>query len=146
MTVVSGSSNDTSLLMLALVCTAIVLKLGPAKVSCSQFYSMIPDITGSLMDILVATTSIHEAYHAVKEIGLCREFLVYFGPRAASCGLTDDSVTDEMVFWVDLVQKQLQKAVSREKLWSRLTTSESIEVRTNNLSLSQTFDLALVKI
>ncbi|CAO2839289.1 unnamed protein product [Amaranthus hypochondriacus] len=135
MTVVSGSSNDTSLLMLALVCTAIVLKLGPAKVSCSQFYSMIPDITGSLMDILVATTSIHEAYHAVKEIGLCREFLVYFGPRAASCGLTDDSVTDEMVFWVDLVQKQLQKAVSREKLWSRLTTSESIEVLERDLAI-----------
>ncbi|XP_057534023.1 uncharacterized protein LOC130812535 [Amaranthus tricolor] len=135
MTVGSGSSNDTSLLMLALVCTAIVLKLGPAKVSCSQFYSMIPDITGSLMDILVATTSIHEAYHAVKEIGLCREFLVYFGPRAASCGLTDDSVTDEMVFWVDLVQKQLQKAVSREKLWSRLTTSESIEVLERDLAI-----------
>lgn len=118
--------------MLALVCTSVIIKLGPAKISCSQFNSMIPDVTGGLMDVLVGSISIHEAYHAVKEIGLHREFLVYFGPRAASCGVSDDCITDEMVFWVDLVQKQLQRAISREKLWSRLTTSESIEVRTNH--------------
>ncbi|XP_021765422.1 uncharacterized protein LOC110729935 isoform X1 [Chenopodium quinoa] len=131
----SGTASDISLLVLALVCTAAILKLGPAKISCSQFYSMIPDITGSLMDVLVGTISIHEAYHAVKEIGLPREFLVHFGPRAAFCGVTDDCETDEMVFWVDLVQKKLQRAISREKLWSRLTTSESIEVLEKDLAI-----------
>lgn len=131
----SGSATDISLLLLALVCTAAIIKLGPAKVSCSQFYSMIPDVTGSLMDVLVGTISIHEAYHAVKELGLRREFLVHFGPRAAFCGVTDDCITDEVVFWVDLAQKQLQRAISREKLWSRLTTSESIEVLERDLAI-----------
>lgn len=131
----SGSASDISLVVLALVCTSVIIKLGPAKISCSQFNSMIPDVTGGLMDVLVGSISIHEAYHAVKEIGLHREFLVYFGPRAASCGVSDDCITDEMVFWVDLVQKQLQRAISREKLWSRLTTSESIEVLERDLAV-----------
>ncbi|KNA08959.1 hypothetical protein SOVF_158000 [Spinacia oleracea] len=131
----SGSGSDISRIVLALVCTATIIKLGPAKVSCSQFYSMIPDITGSLMDVLVGNISIHEAYHAVKEIGLRREFLVHFGPRAAFCGVTDDCEIDEMVFWVDRVQKQLQRAISRERLWSKLTTSESIEVLERDLAI-----------
>lgn len=97
---------------------------------------MIPDITGSLMDVIVGLVPpIHEVYHAVKEIGLHREFLIHFGPRAASCGLMDDCMTDDMVFWVDLVQKQLQRAIGREKIWSRLTTSESIEVLERDLAL-----------
>uniref|UniRef100_A0A7C8Z4V6 Uncharacterized protein n=1 Tax=Opuntia streptacantha TaxID=393608 RepID=A0A7C8Z4V6_OPUST len=131
----SGTGGDVALLVLALICIATIMKLGPAKVPCSQLFTMVPDVTASLMDVLVRLVSIREAYHAVKEIGLHREFLVHFGPRAASCGMTDDCMTDEMVFWVDLVQMQLQRAIDKEKIWSRLTTSESIEVLERDLAI-----------
>ncbi|KAL9238881.1 hypothetical protein vseg_013252 [Gypsophila vaccaria] len=131
----SGKAGDISLLVLALVCSSVIMKLGSVKISCSQFFSTIPDVTGSLMDMLVGLISIHEAYHTVKDIGLQREFLVHFGPRAAACGVNDDFMTDEMIFWVDLVQKQLQRAIDREKIWSKLTTSESIEVLERDLAI-----------
>lgn len=124
----SGNASDISLLMLALTCIAVITKLGPAKVSCSQFFSMIPDITGRLMDMLVDIISIREAYYSIKDIGLSREFLVHFGPRASTCRVKNDRGSEEVIFWVDLVQRQLQRAIDREKIWSRLTTSESIEV------------------
>ncbi|XP_074269112.1 uncharacterized protein LOC141592380 [Silene latifolia] len=131
----SGNAGDMSLIVLALVCSSVITKLGSAKVSCSQFFSIIPDVTGSLMDVLVGLVPIHEAYHTAKEIGLQREFLVHFGPRAAACGVADDCSIDEMIFWVDLVQKQLQRAIDREKIWSKLTTSESIEVLEKDLAI-----------
>ena len=124
----AGSASDKALLMLALTCVAAITTLGPAKISCSHFFSMIPDITGRLMDMLVDFVPIHQAYNSIKDIGLCGEFLVHFGPRAAACRAESDQDSDEVIFWVDLVQKQLQQAIDREKIWSRLTTSESIEV------------------
>lgn len=90
---------------------------------------MIPNITGGLMDILVTIVSIRHAHSLVKDIGLSNEFLLHFGPRAAKCRVSDTEGADEITFWVDLVQKQLQQAIGRERIWSRLTTSESIEVR-----------------
>lgn len=110
------------------------MKLGPTKISCVHFFSIIPDTIGRLMDMLVELIPIHQAYHSMKDIGLHREFLVHFGPRAAACRVKNDQNSEEVIFWVDLVQKQLQKAIDRERIWSRLTTSESIEVR--NLALS----------
>lgn len=126
----SGSvkASDMSLLMLALTCNAAITKLGPAKVSCSQFFTTIPETTGRLMDMLVDFVPITQIYRSIKEIGLQREFLVHFGPRAAACRVKNDGASEEVVFWVHLVQKQLQRAIDREKIWSRLTTSESIEV------------------
>lgn len=128
MSVRPGNANDTALLMLALTCVAAITKLGPAKVSCPQFFSMIPDITGRLMDMLVDFISIEQAYQAVKKISLRREFLLHFGPRAASCRVRNDRDAEEVSFWVYIIQKQLQRAIDRERIWSRLTTSESIEV------------------
>ncbi|XP_031266218.1 uncharacterized protein LOC116124635 isoform X2 [Pistacia vera] len=131
----SGNASDISLLMLALTCIAAITKLGPAKVSCSQFFSMIPDITGRLMDMLVDIIPIREAYYSVKDIGLGREFLVHFGPRASTCRVKNDRGSEEVIFWVDLVQELLQRAIDREKIWSRLTTSESIEVLERDLAI-----------
>lgn len=133
------NDSDISLLMLSLACVAAISKLGPAKVSCSQFFTMIPEITGKLMDMLVDLVPIREAYQSMKEIGLRREFLVHFGPRAASTRVNDDGGTDEIVFWVELIQKQLQIAIDREKIWSRLTTSESIEVLEKDLAIFGVF-------
>ncbi|XWS59444.1 hypothetical protein CRYUN_Cryun08bG0122300 [Craigia yunnanensis] len=131
----AGIASDKALLMLVLTCVAAITKLGPAKISCSYFFSMIPDITGRLMDMLVDFISIHQAYHSIKDIGLRREFLVHFGPRAAACRVENDQDLEEIIFWVDLVQKQLQRAINREKIWSRLTTSESIEVLERDLTI-----------
>ncbi|KAL9267791.1 hypothetical protein AKJ16_DCAP25552 [Drosera capensis] len=131
----SGTSSDVSLLMLSLTCTAAITKLGPAKLSCPQFFSLLPDVIGKLMEMLVDLVPIREAYHFVKEISLRKEFLVHFGPRAASAGTADDYVADEVIFWVDLVQNQLQRAMDREKIWSRVTTSESIEVLERDLAI-----------
>ncbi|EXB54610.1 hypothetical protein L484_019182 [Morus notabilis] len=128
-------STDVSMLMLALTCNAAITKLGPAKVSCSQFFTTIPDITGRLMDMVVDFIPIRQAYHSLKEIGLGREFLVHFGPRAVACRIKNDRDSEEVVFWVDLIQKQLQRAIDREKIWSRLTTSESIEVLERDLAI-----------
>lgn len=89
---------------------------------------MISDITGRLMDMLVDFIPVCQAYRSVKDIGLCREFLVHLGPRAAACRVRNDRDSEEVIFWVNLVQKQLQRAIDRERIWSRLTTPESIEV------------------
>ena len=128
MTSDSGSSSDISLLMLALSCIAAIMKLGPTKVSCAPFFSIIPDITGRLMDMMVEFIPVRQAYHSIKEIGLHREFLIHFGPRASACMMQTELGAEEIMFWVGLVQRQLQRAIDREKIWSRLTTSESIEV------------------
>lgn len=124
----STSESDLSLLMLALSCLAAVIKLGSTKVSCQQFFSMVPDIIGRLMDMLLDFVPINKAYHYMKDIGLCREFLFHFGPRAASGKFRTDHAVEERAFWVDLVQNHLQRAIDRERIWSRLTTCESIEV------------------
>ncbi|KAL6507754.1 hypothetical protein OROGR_023949 [Orobanche gracilis] len=124
---VSGSSSDICLLLLALSCIAAILKLGPTKVSCTQFFSIVPDITGRLMDMLVEFVPIDQAYHSVKEIDMRREFLLHFGPQAAACRVKNELGAEEIMFWVDLVQKQLRRSISRERIWSRLTASESIE-------------------
>lgn len=124
----SGNESDISLLMLGLSCMAAITKLGPTKVSCAQFSSTVPDVTGRLMDMLVEFIPIRQAYHSIKDTGLQREFLVHFGPRAAACRVKNDGKTEEVAFWVSLAQKQLQRAIDRERIWSRLTTSESIEV------------------
>lgn len=116
------------LIMLALTCIAVINKLGPAKVSCSQFFSMITEITGGLMAKLADIIPISQAYDSINEIGLHREFLVHFGPRAAVCRAKVEWGSEEVAFWVNLAQRQLQKAIDKEKIWSRLTTSESIEV------------------
>ncbi|KAK6147258.1 hypothetical protein DH2020_018170 [Rehmannia glutinosa] len=58
---------------------------------------------------------------------VAREFLVHFGPRAAACRMKNELGAEEIMFWVGIVQKQL-RAIDRERIWSRLTTSESIEV------------------
>lgn len=131
----SGNSSDISLLMLALSCISAIAKLGPTKVSCAQFFSVIPDVTGRLMDMLVEFVSVRQAYYSIKEIGLHREFLVHFGPRAASCRVKNDFDAEEIIFWVGLVQKQLQRAIDRERIWSRLTTCESIEVLERDLAI-----------
>ncbi|CAI0391311.1 unnamed protein product, partial [Linum tenue] len=129
----SDGGTDTSILLLALTCIAAITKLGPAKISCPQLFPV--DITGKMMDMLVDLIPIRQAYRAIKDIGLRREFLVHFGPRAAACRVQDDLGAEEVAFWVNLVQKQLQRAIDREKIWSRLTTSESIEVLDKDLAV-----------
>ncbi|KAD4384349.1 hypothetical protein E3N88_24517 [Mikania micrantha] len=131
----SGDASDKSLLLFALSCIAAITKLGPTKVSCTQFYSVLPELTGRLMNMLVEFVPIRAAYSSIKEIGLRREFLVHFGPRAAACRVKDDQGTEEVIFWVSLVQKQLQQAIDRERIWSRLTTCESIEVLDKDLTI-----------
>ncbi|KAK7268044.1 hypothetical protein RIF29_20728 [Crotalaria pallida] len=131
----SSSASDLSLLLLALTCIAAIAKLGPTKVSCSQFFSMITEINGSLMDMLVGFIPVSQAYNSIKDIGLHREFLVHFGPRAAACRANVGRGSEEVVFWVNLAQRQLQQAVDKEKMWSRLTTSESIEVLEKDLAI-----------
>ncbi|XP_026660984.1 uncharacterized protein LOC103708479 isoform X3 [Phoenix dactylifera] len=131
----SDTTNDLSLIMLALSCVAAITKLGSAKVSCSQFFSTVPDITGRLMDMLLDFLPLKKAYYSIKDIGLHREFLFHFGPRAAVGKFKNDQAVEEIAFWVDLVQKQLQWAIDRERIWSRLTTCESIEVLEKDLAI-----------
>jgi hypothetical protein len=83
------------------------------------------------MDMLLEFVPISKAYTLTKDISLEREFLCNFGPRAAAPKFANDHGL-EISFWIDLVQKQLLKALDREKIWSRLTTSESIEVGTQH--------------
>lgn len=128
------SYSDLSLLMLGLICLAAITKLGSAKVSCQQFSSMVPDVIGRFMDMLVEFVPVSKAYSLTKDIGLQREFLYNFGPRAAVPKLSNDCGL-EISFWIDLVTKQLFRALDREKIWSRLTTSESIEVLEKDLAI-----------
>ncbi|XP_031493332.1 uncharacterized protein LOC116259598 isoform X2 [Nymphaea colorata] len=129
------TTHDVSLLMLALSCIAAITKLGPAKISCPQFFSLIPDVTGRFMERLIDFVPIDQAYGFMRKIGLRREFLAHFGPRAAGCQDNLDKDTKEIAFWVDLAQRQLQRAIDRERIWSRLTTCESIEVLEKDLAI-----------
>ncbi|GJN03821.1 hypothetical protein PR202_ga21303 [Eleusine coracana subsp. coracana] len=131
---VNTSESDLALLMLGLICLAAITKLGSAKVSCQQFSSMVPDIIGRFMDMLLEFVPLSKAYNLTKDIGLQREFLHNFGPRAALPNLASGNGV-EISFWIDLVQKQLLRALDREKIWSRLTTSESIEVLEKDLAI-----------
>lgn len=127
---------DLSLLMLALSSIAAVMKLGPAKVSCPQFSSTLLELNGKLMDTLAELIPIDQVYHFTSEVGLRREFLLYFGPRATAYrGKNDLLGGEEGAFWVDLVQQQLRGAIHRERIWSRLTTYESIEVLERDLAI-----------
>uniref|UniRef100_M8CFD5 Uncharacterized protein n=1 Tax=Aegilops tauschii TaxID=37682 RepID=M8CFD5_AEGTA len=128
------SESDLSLLVLGLFCLAAITKLGSAKVSCQQFFSMVPDIIGRFLDMLLEFVPISKAYTLTKDIGLQREFLCNFGPRAAVPKFANDHGL-EISFWIDLVQKQLLRALDREKIWSRLTTSETIEVLEKDLAI-----------
>ncbi|WJX84860.1 hypothetical protein P8452_67387 [Trifolium repens] len=128
-------TSEVSLLMLALTCIAAITKVGPTKLSCSQFFSMSTEITGSLMDMLVGLIPISQVYSFVRDAGLCREFLVHFGPRAAACRGKVEQGSQEVIFWVYIAQRQLQKAIDKERIWSRLTTSESIEVLEKDLAI-----------
>ncbi|KAI3696864.1 hypothetical protein L6452_29455 [Arctium lappa] len=128
-------ASDSLLPVFALSCIAAITKLGPLKISCAQFYTVLPDISGRLMDMLVELVPIRKAYYSIKDMGLRREFLVHFGPRAAACRVKDDQGTEEVLFWVSLVQKQLQQAIGRERIWSRLVTSEGIEVLDKDLAI-----------
>ncbi|KAJ3676930.1 hypothetical protein LUZ60_002654 [Juncus effusus] len=127
----SKNSSEVSLLMLSLSCLASIPKLGSAKISCQNFFSNIPDAIYRLMDKLLDFVPVSEAYQSLKDIGLEREFLVHCGPRAA---MVKEKIT-EMPFWVDLLQRKLQRAIAREKIWSRLTTCESIEVLEKDLTI-----------
>ncbi|KAL2554242.1 LETM1-like protein [Forsythia ovata] len=117
---VSGNSSDTSLLMLALSCIAAITKLGPAKVSCAQFFSIVPDVTGRLMDMLVEFVPMRQAYHSIKEIGLRREFLVHFGPRAAACRMKNDLGTEEIMFWIGRKYGRDSLHVKVLRFWRRI--------------------------
>ncbi|KAJ6670139.1 LEUCINE ZIPPER-EF-HAND CONTAINING TRANSMEMBRANE PROTEIN, partial [Salix viminalis] len=132
---ISSNGSDISLLLLALTCNAAITKLGTTKVSCPRFFSMSADISRRLMDMLVDFIPVCQAYHSIKHIGLRREFLVHFGPRVAACRVKNDRGSEEVIFWVNLVQKQLQQAINRERIWSRLTTSESIEILEKDLAI-----------
>ncbi|XP_072988729.1 uncharacterized protein [Typha latifolia] len=131
----SPIASDISLLMLALSCLAAITKLGSTKVSCQQFFPMVSDITGRFMDMLLDFVPISKAYQSMKDIGLRREFLSHFGPRAATGRFPNDHGFEEISFWIDLIQKQLQRAIDRERIWSRLTTCESIEVLEKDLAI-----------
>ncbi|KAE9619579.1 hypothetical protein Lalb_Chr02g0154741 [Lupinus albus] len=132
-----GSSivSDLSLLLLVLTCIAAIAKLGLAKISCSQLFSITTEINCSLMDMLVGLIPVRQAYNSIKDIDLHRKFLVHFGPRAAACRENIEWGSEEIVFWVNLAQRQLQQAVVKEKIWLRLTTSESIEVLEKDLAI-----------
>lgn len=130
----SSRASDLSLLMLALSSIAALMKLGPAKVSCSQFSSTLFEMNGKLMDTLANLIPIDQVYHFTTEVGLRREFLGYFGPRATAYR-GKNNIGGEGAFWVDLVQQQLRGAISRERIWSRLTTYESIEVLERDLAI-----------
>ncbi|KAJ6756093.1 LETM1-LIKE PROTEIN [Salix purpurea] len=132
---ISSNGSDISLLLLALTCNAAITKLGTTKVSCPRFLSMSADISRRLMDMLVDFIPVCQAYHSINHIGLRREFLVHFGPRVAACRVKNDRGSEEVIFWVNLVQKQLQQAINRERIWSRLTTSESIEILEKDLAI-----------
>lgn len=129
------TASDIALLTLALSCLSAVKKLGSAKHSCPQFFSMIPDTVGRLMDMLLDFVPIQKAYYSMKDIGLRREFLFHFGPKVATVKHKTDHGAEEIAFWIDLIQNQLQRAIDREKIWSRLTTCESIEVLEKDLAI-----------
>ncbi|KAG8376762.1 hypothetical protein BUALT_Bualt09G0097500 [Buddleja alternifolia] len=100
---ISGNSS-ARLLGKRQICIAAITKLGQTKVSCAQFFSIIPDVTGRLMDMLVDFVPVHQCYILIEEIGLRREFLIHFGPRSALCRIENVLATEEIMFWAQQIK------------------------------------------
>lgn len=130
-----SKATDVSLITLAIGNTAAILKLGAAKLSCPPFFSTLTEEIGRLMSMLVEFLPIDQVYNFTSGVGLRDEFLDYFGQQAASYRDEGEMGGEEVVFWVDLVQQLLRGAIIRERIRTKLTSYDSIEVLERDLAV-----------
>lgn len=67
-----------------------------------------------LMNMSIDFIFICRDLHSVQDIGLQREFLVYSDPRVVTCRIKNTQGQEEIIFWMDLIQRQLQRVMDRE--------------------------------
>ncbi|XP_024519800.1 uncharacterized protein LOC9648011 [Selaginella moellendorffii] len=124
-------ASDVALLRLTITACGAAMKLGPATVSCAAFTSTLTDEIGRLMNMQTEFVSITEVYSFSCNLGLRREFLSYFGSRAASGPLGG---ADERAFWVDLSEQFLRNALTREGVLTKLRPYDTAEALERDLA------------
>lgn len=131
----SNKELDVTFFMLALSICAAIMKLGPGKISCSDFSLELAEETGRLMESLVEYSSIDQVYHFTSSVGLRSEFFTHFGPRAAADKSELNLDERERLFWIELVQQSVIGALAREGVRSKLSSFGNIEVLEQDLAV-----------
>eukprot|EP00249_Psilotum_nudum_P002031 c14862_g1_i1 orf=3-608(-) len=127
--------RDVAVIFLVLSIYAALMKLGPAKVSCFLFSSVLSEETARLLSLLIKFIPVNQLYIFTSRIGLKREFFFQFSSRAASIISVSLLTEEEKVFWVEFLQELLKGALARECIHGRLASHPNIEVVEQDLAV-----------
>eukprot|EP00249_Psilotum_nudum_P023590 c28931_g1_i3 orf=712-3279(+) len=130
-----SKESNVAVISLALSVCAAIKKLGPAKLSCSSFSSVLSEEMTHLLNLLIKFTSINQIYVFTSNIGLKQEFFSHFAPRAASIRSVSVFSEEEKVFWVEIFQELLRGALARECIHARFASHLDIEVVERDLAV-----------
>ncbi|KAA8541765.1 hypothetical protein F0562_022917 [Nyssa sinensis] len=100
-------------IILAMSCCAAVGKLGSGRISCPLFSISIEDVFIELMNLSYSLVSVDKLHHLATEAGFEEDFLSHFGTKVLPC-----KNSEEIEFWIGLVQKKLSVALHRESVIS----------------------------
>ncbi|KAL8118659.1 uncharacterized protein LOC141723887 isoform X2 [Apium graveolens] len=100
-------------IILAISCCIAVRKLGSRRLSGPSLYVSIENILIKLMNSSYTLVSMGKLHHLASEAGFEEEFLLHFGKKIMPAKSTED-----IEFWIGLVQKKLSVAFHRESVIS----------------------------
>mgnify|MGYP004710332971 CR=1 FL=1 len=98
-------------IILAISCCAAIRKLDPGRISRPLFCISIEDALVKLMNLSHSLVSLDKLHHLASEAGFEEDFLLHFGRKVLPCKNTED-----IEFWIGLVQKKLSAAFYRESV------------------------------
>ncbi|OVA08574.1 LETM1-like [Macleaya cordata] len=107
------SKSGVAVIILAISCCIAIKNLGAGRISCPMFTLSIPQIVGGLMDLSHKLVALDKLHSLASEAGLEQEFLAHFGAKVVL-----NNTSQEVVFWIALVQKKLVLAFHRESVLS----------------------------
>ncbi|XP_071901461.1 uncharacterized protein [Coffea arabica] len=98
-------------IILAISCCAAIRKLDPGRICRPLFCISIEDALVKLMNLSHSLVSLDKLHHLASEAGFEEDFLLHFGRKVLPCKNTED-----IEFWIGLVQKKLSAAFYRESV------------------------------
>ncbi|PIA64790.1 hypothetical protein AQUCO_00100334v1 [Aquilegia coerulea] len=107
--------SGVAVIFLAICCCVAVEKLGTQHDSCPKVTLSIPNIVGELMDLSHSLAPIDKLHSLATVAGVEQQFLLHFGAK-----VLPNKDSQEMSFWIGLVQKKLSVAFQRESVISRM--------------------------
>lgn len=108
-------------------------RLGSGRLSCPSLSVSIENILVQLMNLSYTLVSMGKLHHLASEAGFEEEFLLHFGTK-----ILPSKSSEDIEFWIGLVEKKLSIAFHRESVISGKQESwdkVSSRVITNRASL-----------